>query len=73
MPPSAIKGTPVLFETERQFMMAVIWGMPIPATMRVVQIEPGPTPILIPSTPALIKSSTPFSVPTLPAISSISL
>ena len=36
MPPSAISGTPVLLETDRQFMIAVICGMPTPATMRVV-------------------------------------
>ena len=57
MPPSAISGTPVFLETGRQFMMAVNCGTPTPATMRVVQMEPGPMPILTPSTPALIRSS----------------
>jgi len=54
-------------------MMAVIWGTPTPATILVVQIDPGPIPIFTPSTPALISSSAPLPVPTLPAISSISL
>ena len=31
---------------------AVTWGTPAPATTRVVQMEPGPTPTLIPSAPA---------------------
>src|ERR1035437_7747577 len=32
--------------------MAVTCGTPTPATTRVVQIEPGPTPTLMPSAPA---------------------
>jgi len=32
--------------------MAVTWGTPTPATTRVVQIEPGPTPTLTASAPA---------------------
>jgi hypothetical protein len=32
--------------------MAVICGTPTPATMRVVQIDPGPIPTFTPSAPA---------------------
>ncbi len=35
--------------------MAVSWGTPTPAMMRVVQIEPGPMPTLMPSAPASTK------------------
>ena len=34
-------------------MIADIWGTPIPATILVVQIEPGPIPTLIISAPEL--------------------
>ena len=44
-------------------------GTPTPATTRVVQIEPGPTPTLTPETPALISASAPSAVATLPPIS----
>ena len=37
-------------------MMAVSCGTPTPATMRVVQIEPGPMPTLIASAPASISA-----------------
>src|SRR5947208_2230639 len=52
--------------------MAVICGTPAPVTTRVVQMEPGPMPTLIPSTPARANSHAPSNVATLPAISSIS-
>ena len=42
-------------------------GMPTPATMRVVQIEPGPMPILTASAPASISALVPSAVATLPA------
>ena len=47
MPPSAITGVPVLRATSTASMIAVSCGTPTPATMRVVQIEPGPMPTLI--------------------------
>ena len=47
--------------------MAVIWGTPTPATILVVQIEPGPTPILTASQPASIRASHPSSVAMFPA------
>ena len=49
-------------------MIAVICGTPIPATTRVVQIEPGPMPTLIASAPALMRSSVARAVATLPAM-----
>ena len=52
--------------------IAVICGTPAPLTTRVVQIDPGPMPTLIPSTPNEIKSRAPSNVATLPAIKSTS-
>lgn len=40
---------------------------PAPATILVVQIDPGPTPTFIPSAPALISASAPSAVATFPA------
>ena len=48
-------------------MIAVSCGTPTPATMRVVQIEPGPMPTLIASAPASISALAPSTVATLPA------
>ena len=42
--------------------------MPTPATMRVVQIEPGPWPILMVLAPASARNSTPSALVTLPAM-----
>ena len=53
-------------------MIAVICGTPIPATTRVVQIDPGPIPILTQSAPASIRSLVPSPVATLPAMICIS-
>jgi hypothetical protein len=44
-------GTPLFSSPAATFWIAVIWGIPTPATMRVVQIEPGPMPTLTPSAP----------------------
>jgi len=55
MPPSAMRGMPYCFATAEQSLMAVICGTPIPATTRVVQMEPGPMPTLMASTPAVIE------------------
>ena len=55
IPPSAIKVHllfPIPFLTLK---IALSWGTPIPATNPVVQIDPGPIPTLIISTPNLIK------------------
>jgi len=55
MPPSAITGTLAFFAASTASMIAVSCGTPTPATIRVVQIEPGPIPTLIESAPASIK------------------
>src|SRR5258708_7841050 len=52
--------------------MAVICGTPAPVTTRVVQMEPGPMPTLMPSAPARASSQAPSKVATLPASSCIS-
>ena len=49
-------------------MIADTWGTPIPATTRVVQIEPGPIPTLTASAPASISARVASPVATLPAI-----
>ena len=51
---------------------ALSCGTPTPAITLVVQIEPAPIPTLIPSAPALIKSTVASEVATLPAIISTS-
>ena len=51
--------------------IAVICGTPIPAIIRVVQIEPGPIPTLTASTPAFTRSNAPSGVATLPPITSM--
>ncbi len=48
--------------------MAMIWGTPTPATMRVVQIEPGPMPTLTAWAPASTSASAASPVATLPPI-----
>ena len=67
MPPSAMTGTPAPFAASTASMIAVSCGTPTPATMRVVQIEPGPMPTLIASAPASISAFAPSRVATLPA------
>src|SRR6218665_2458611 len=52
MPPSAISGTPVPLSAVATLSIAMICGTPTPATMRVVQIEPGPLPTLPGPAPA---------------------
>ena len=48
---------------------AVIWGTPMPVTILVVHIEPGPTPTFMASTPAFMSASAASAVATLPAMS----
>ena len=67
MPPSAITGVPVFRAAATASMMAVSCGTPTPATMRVVQIEPGPMPTLMASAPASISALAPSAVAILPA------
>ena len=52
MPPSPMTGTPAGRQARAASMIAVTWGTPTPATTRVVQIEPGPTPTFTASAPA---------------------
>ena len=59
MPPSAITGVSLALATSTASMIAVSCGTPTPATMRVVQIEPGPMPTLIASAPASINALAP--------------
>ena len=47
---------------------AVSCGMPTPATIRVVQIEPGPWPILMALAPQSARYSAPSALVTLPAM-----
>ena len=51
--------------------MAVTWGTPTPATTRVVQMEPGPTPTLTASAPASMSAWAPSRVATLPPMTSM--
>ena len=55
-PPSAINGIPALLHALAASIIAVTCGTPTPATTRVVQIDPGPTPTLTASAPALIRA-----------------
>ena len=55
-----------------QSKTAVICGTPMPATTRVVQIEPGPMPTLTASTPAAMRAVVASPVATLPAMMSTS-
>ena len=52
MPPSAMQQRSISRAARPPSMMAVTCGTPTPATMRVVQMEPGPMPILTQSAPA---------------------
>ena len=73
IPPSAINVVlllPMPFFTSK---IALSCGTPIPATKRVVQIEPGPIPTFTMSTPCLIKNLAASLVATLPAHSAVFL
>ena len=71
MPPSAMTGMSYFVRrAPTASRIAVSCGTPMPATMRVVQIEPGPMPTLTPSTPASARSLAAAAVATLPAITS---
>ena len=70
-PPSAITGMPASRAARDASYTAVTWGTPTPATMRVVQIEPGPTPTLTASTPASMSACAPSRVATLPPMMSM--
>ncbi len=57
MPPSAMIGTSCGAAARAQSAIAVIIGTPMPATTRVVQIDPAPMPTLTASTPRSISAS----------------
>src|SRR5919107_4200486 len=69
-PPSPITGTPAGRQAREALWMAVTWGTPTPATTRVVQMEPGPTPTFTPSAPASTSALAPAKVATLPPMTS---
>ena len=71
MPPSAINGTPDFSSALATLAIALICGTPTPATIRVVQIEPGPIPTLTPSAPASTNANAALAVAILPPITSI--
>ena len=52
MPPSAMMGTFRAAATLAHSMIELIIGTPMPATTRVVQIDPAPMPTFTASTPA---------------------
>ena len=56
MPPSAMTGTSCAAAARAHSMIAVIIGTPMPATTRVVQIEPAPMPTFTASTPCSISA-----------------
>ena len=57
MPPSAMIGTLCRAAARAHSITDVIIGTPMPATTRVVQMEPAPMPTLTASTPASISAS----------------
>ena len=67
MPPSAITGTPLALAADAAAMIAESCGTPTPATIRVVQMEPGPIPTLIASAPASASALAASAVAMLPA------
>ena len=71
IPPSAITG--ILFFTALQTsIIADNCGTPTPATILVVQIEPGPIPTFIPSAPFFNKKLAAAAVATFPTTISVS-
>ena len=61
---------PLPFKAFEILWIADNCGYPTPAIIRVVHIEPGPIPTLIPSTPALAKNFAASPVAILPATTS---
>jgi hypothetical protein len=70
MPPSAIIGRFHFCASAAHSITAYSCGTPTPATTRVVQIDPAPSPTRIASAPASANARTPSRVATLPAITS---
>ena len=59
MPPSAITVASDPRAARAASLMAVSCGTPTPATIRVVQMEPGPMPTFTASAPASIRARAP--------------
>src|SRR6185369_8335835 len=72
MPPSPMTGTTAWRQTSAASMIAETWGTPTPATTRVVQMDPGPTPTFTASAPASTIAWAPARVATLPPMTSTS-
>ena len=70
IPPSAIRGISFSLVMRKTSEIAVICGIPAPEIIRVVQIEPGPTPTFTASTPSAMSSLAASVVPMFPAMSS---
>ncbi len=69
IPPSAMTGTSCRLATSATCATAVICGIPAPVTTRVVQIDPGPMPTLIPSAKSTTAAAA-SRVPTFPTTTS---
>ena len=69
MPPSAMMRLPIFSASSAQSLIAVTCGTPMPATTRVVQMEPGPMPTFTQSAPASNSARVAAAVATLPATS----
>ena len=65
-----MSGTPAGIVTWAASLIAVICGTPTPAMMRVVQMEPGPTPTFTASAPASTIACAPARVAAWPPITS---
>ena len=72
IPPSAIIGTFVPFNASTTLNTAESCGTPTPATIRVVQIDPGPIPTFTASAPASTNANAALPVAIFPAITSTS-
>ena len=68
MPPSAISGILNFLEIFAHSYIADNCGTPTPATILVVQMDPGPIPTLIASAPFFIRDSAASAVAMFPAI-----
>ncbi len=71
IPPSESTGSPFRAATSATSGMAVGWATPTPAINRVVQVDPGPTPVFTAKTPALMRASVPSAVATFSPIRGI--
>ena len=66
--PEEISLYDIILSMEGAVQIGEICGTPIPATTRVVQMEPGPIPTLTASAPASIRALAASPVATFPAI-----